>query len=407
MALTSMKKTMEGPVGEAVVKQARSHITEILGNVYGHVEGDVSPHPKIYCDRGRHLHADALGLTSYVSMYYYMKSKGRAFTYMRKGERLVHDVHNVLGRHRVAGKGNTVPDHLGFSDEEQPLLGGLRSGNAMGESRPQGDGQQWYPICLWAFALNRLAVATENPRYNELAAQLLIVAGRKFIQQTIADPDNVEGGQSIYTLPPRMSIDLEMALPSVERPTNSLVGALVCGIVKNGFGPDGDSKILKSLDLMEKRLVSIWEQNIDNEMIHQNPLLIGDMLWAGHWSQHTTWGKKSLQVGRERLSKILSQPTPLHELPLNIRYVPGELWMIAASRGQDILSSKQHEKLEQLFESNKIRISMWGLMGQAYFLPSIWGGVFNPTWTSDCEGFAKSIRNAGFYIPTSERSMFE
>ena len=366
MSLNALKRGINSPVEKAAVS-SKNHLSDLLENLYGNVERDVNPLQRIYCDRGRHLHADALGLTSYISMYYYKKSKGNAHMWMRKGERLAKEVHEVLGRQRIINKDNNIPDRLGLSDADQPLLGGLRSGNAMGENRPMGDGQHWYQICLWAFALNRLAVASDNPRYNELASQLMIVSGRKFIQQTISDGDHQDGvRQSIHTLSPRMSIELDTALPFQDRPTNPLVGALVCGILKNSFGPDGDSKIIKSLTVMEKRLLSIWEQYSDDDSIRSNPSLIGDLLWAGTWAHKSKWGANALQTGSEYLTTIITQSEPLHKQPFSTRYVPGELWMIALSKGLTHTNIKTHhiELLDQLFDANKIRISMWGIMGQ-------------------------------------------
>jgi hypothetical protein len=80
-------------------------------------------------------------------------------------QRLSETVHDVLGRTRD-GK-----SRLPGATDQNPLGGGLRIGKEE-ESGPDGDGQYHHYLTLWMFALNRLAMATQDTAYNEQAISL-------------------------------------------------------------------------------------------------------------------------------------------------------------------------------------------------------------------------------------------
>ncbi|KAF7174624.1 hypothetical protein CNMCM6106_000003 [Aspergillus hiratsukae] len=85
--------------------------------------------------------------------------------YLVLARRVVETVHEILGRTR-----DGLARLPGASDDN-PLGGGLRIGK-MDERGPDADGQYHHYLTVWMFALNRLALATGNPSYNEQAVAL-------------------------------------------------------------------------------------------------------------------------------------------------------------------------------------------------------------------------------------------
>eukprot|EP01059_Diplonema_ambulator_P002530 TRINITY_DN12156_c0_g1_i1.p1 TRINITY_DN12156_c0_g1~~TRINITY_DN12156_c0_g1_i1.p1 ORF type:complete len:396 (+),score=112.85 TRINITY_DN12156_c0_g1_i1:254-1441(+) len=362
---------------------------ELLLTVYGRSK-ELATFSQAACDRGRLLHADAVGVVNFLSLYHYY-DKPRVFA--EKARDLVHRVHDVLGRGRVLKKGEEPP-RLGEATDENPLLGGLRTGKVMGENRPAGDGQQWYATVMWAFSLNRLAVALDDPYYNTLAAQLLIVSGIKFLQKTIPAGDEAVPVSSIYTLATRMSIDLSQALPGQHRASDTLIGALVVGIVLNGMGPNADAQIRKSLEGIEKRLTRMWEGTSPEEIekLRSDPMQVGDLLMAAAWGERRSWSKDVTDMSLDAL-KCLTMSLP--GMPLAQRFPPGELWMLSGLRNIEpsALPTEVNEAAQELLKFHGPRISMWGTMGSAYYIPASFGGCYQPRWIPSCKGYAYQQRN--------------
>ncbi|KAJ9466802.1 hypothetical protein DIPPA_34143 [Diplonema papillatum] len=388
----------------------RSQVSEeLLAGVYGRGAA-VGRLGEAESSDGRLLHVDALGLCNFLSLHHFYGAK-KASGFATRAQGLAHDVHNVLGRQRPAvaakhsksNEGGAASDplpRLGEATSEHPLLGGLRCGKVMGEGRPMGDGQLWYPIMLWAFALNRLAVSTDDPSYNELAAQLVIATGLQFLQRTLpsdgADDDG-KAAKSPFSLASRMNIALTERLPdpSPPRATNSLVGAFVCGVIQNGMGPTGDAKIRSSLENMEKQLVNLWLTTPSDQMrrAEADPMQIGDLLWVSSWAvARRKWAGDAGEVGVASLRSVL--PTLL-DAPLAGRYPPGELWMIAGASNLDssVLAQSELLALEKLQDFLGLRMSMYGTLGKMYYPVASFGGVFQPHWIPECRDYAATMRN--------------
>lgn len=52
------------------------------------------------------------------------------------------------------------------------MKGGLRIGKVDPEGTRDGDGQYFHYVTKWMFALNRMSIAKQESRYNDLAIQL-------------------------------------------------------------------------------------------------------------------------------------------------------------------------------------------------------------------------------------------
>ena len=79
--------------------------------------------------------------------------------------RLIHTVHDILGRTRDGSA------RLPNATDEFPLKGGLRIGKHAA-SGPDGDGQYHHYLTIWMFALNRMSVASGKKWYNDQAISL-------------------------------------------------------------------------------------------------------------------------------------------------------------------------------------------------------------------------------------------
>lgn len=128
--------------------------------------------------------------------------------------RLVDQVHDVLGRHRVdGGRGGWISGLSEDEGREHPTAGGLRIGKKLGERAPgepmdpeeewERDGQYLHYLTKWMHALSRVSDVTGDPRYLVWATELAVVAQERFSY------DAPGGGRRMYW---KMSIDLSRPL---------------------------------------------------------------------------------------------------------------------------------------------------------------------------------------------------
>eukprot|EP01065_Artemidia_motanka_P013688 TRINITY_DN17672_c0_g1_i1.p1 TRINITY_DN17672_c0_g1~~TRINITY_DN17672_c0_g1_i1.p1 ORF type:complete len:435 (+),score=148.06 TRINITY_DN17672_c0_g1_i1:57-1307(+) len=370
----------------------------------GSTPQDIQPIRAPHSDCGRLLHVDAVGVCNLLSLHTYYDGKGG---FLERAQAVAGSAHSVLTKNRTLQKGVQAGTWLGDASEQEPLVGGLRSGKVMGEEVAQGDGQNWYSLMTWAFSLNRLSAGSGDGKYNLLAAQLLMAAAPKFLAfGDDADSAATEGlikvgANSVSKGPtmvhPRMSIDLTRPLKASPRATDPLVGAFVCGLVRAGLVRDRDRPVLASLERLEQRLLTIWERVPAQELerLRSDPTQIGDALWVGAWAKGRKWAAAANQRGLDGLKHLLD--TGALQGEMRGRYPPGELWMIAGAKAaeeaeqalpcsMDVLDALAAEKLAP-------RLSLWGPIGLVFYGPARMGGVFLPSWMKHCREAAKTDRN--------------
>jgi hypothetical protein len=123
--------------------------------------------------RSHYLWTDSFGVLTMISLW----KATHDGKYLALSKQLVHSVHETLGRTRDGRS------RLPGATDDNPMLGGLRIGKTEG-SGPDGDGQYHHYLTLWMFALNRLARASNEMRYNDLAISLARAIHPRFLVNT-------------------------------------------------------------------------------------------------------------------------------------------------------------------------------------------------------------------------------
>jgi hypothetical protein len=149
----------------------------VINRVYGGRAGTPSaaapwtPRPLPHGHRGRYLWSDAFGVVNFITLW---RETGEA-VYLDQAKALVGAVHDTLGYTRD-GRHRLSP----LASADRPLLGGLRIGK-VDASGSDGDGQYFHYLTKHAFALNRLSVATGEPRWNDWAVDLCAATFPRFL----------------------------------------------------------------------------------------------------------------------------------------------------------------------------------------------------------------------------------
>ena len=154
----------------------------------------------------RYLWTDAFAVCNFLGLY---RQTGEQ-QYMQLALDLVHQVHQILGKHH---QNSDRSGWISGLDDQQaclhPTQGGLRIGKKLDErqtSEPYDeqlewdrDGQYYHYLTKWMYALNRVSQVTNNSIYNQWALELAKVAHTAF---TYVSPD---GSKRMVW---KMSIDL-------------------------------------------------------------------------------------------------------------------------------------------------------------------------------------------------------
>jgi hypothetical protein len=159
----------------------------------------------------RYLWTDAFAVCNFLGLY----ARTADERYKSLALRLIDQVHDVLGKHRVD---DSRTGWISGLDEEEgrmhPTQGGLRIGKKLKERRPNEpfqedlewdrDGQYFHYLTRWMHALHCVSCATGEDHFNEWAMELAKTAHARF---TYAPPSG--GKKSMYW---KMSIDLSYPL---------------------------------------------------------------------------------------------------------------------------------------------------------------------------------------------------
>ena len=161
----------------------------------------------------RYLWTDAFAVCNFLGLY---EESGKK-EYLELAEKLVDQVHEVLGKHRPESQQKGWLSGLPESEGAlHPTAGGLRIGKKLPERREDEpfdeakewdrDGQYYHYLTKWMHALSRMTQVIGEHRYNRWAIELAKVAFEKF---SYIDPQS--GERRLYW---KMSTDLSHPLVS-------------------------------------------------------------------------------------------------------------------------------------------------------------------------------------------------
>ena len=239
----------------------------------------------------RYLWTDAFGVCNYISL---AKVTGN-LQYLDQADSLIAAVHNSLGRQR----GGTHQPRLGTATDDHPTLGGLRIGKPLpeGDSNFDCDGQYYHYLTKWAFALNRMGLATGEPRYNQWAVELISSVHPHFVQRNRAGE------------PPRMfwkmSIDLSRPAVPSEGHLDPFDGLVTVELLRRASPYPETTLNAEKADF--QAMVEVKYRNYSST----DPLDLGEALWLTHWmvddtTTETTTTTEPTWAARVRSSAVSS-----------------------------------------------------------------------------------------------------
>ena len=221
----------------------------------------------------RYLWTDAFAVCNFVGL---ARATGDGH-YLGLALALVDRVHDVLGKHRPddlrVGWLSGLPEQVGAL---HPTCGGLRIGKSLPERRAHEpfdpemewdrDGQYFHYLTRWMHALDQVARATGQARFNLWARELADIAYRGFQQSPRGDPPRLAW---------KMSIDLGRPLVPSMGQHDPLDGFITCLELRHtaslfasaSAGPDLDDAIAGFGQMVE-----------DGDWVTADPLGIGGLL---------------------------------------------------------------------------------------------------------------------------------
>ncbi|KAL2140582.1 hypothetical protein VTI28DRAFT_3592 [Corynascus sepedonium] len=272
------------------------HFTEAMKMVYGdidHLSEDAARNwtapdkPGAGGHRGRYLWTDAFGVVNLITLSRETSSP----VYLTLAQQLAKTVHDVLGRTRDGSA------RLPRATDAEPLSGGLRIGK-VAEHGPDCDGQYHHYLTLWMFALNRLALATGESHYNQLAVQLAKAIHPRFVIHRDGRDDNDNAIRMVW----KISTDMDTVLVPSEGHLDAATGFVVYRLLQQTAERlDGTSSSLGALTREiddYKRLMSRGGKMTAS----RDPLDLGMGLWMCHFFKEEDWaarlGRDSLEMAK-------------------------------------------------------------------------------------------------------------
>ncbi|KAI0459623.1 hypothetical protein F5B21DRAFT_511288 [Xylaria acuta] len=254
--------------------------------------------------RGRYLWTDAFGVVNFVTLSREKSSQGPAYLHLAR--QLANTVHDVLGREREPpGSQARLPG----ATDEAPLQGGLRIGKP-GASGPDGDGMYHHYLTLWMYALDVLARATGEARWNVLAVQLAQAIHPRFMVER-------HGRDSMVW---KISTDMRRVLVGSKGHLDDVTGFAVYRMLRDTarrFGTHGDDDVLTSEIEQYARIMEQAEISLSGD-----PLDLGMGLWVAHFDRDAAWFRKlssqAFEIAQGRVlaaaAKPLTAASHLHRL---------------------------------------------------------------------------------------------
>lgn len=259
--------------------------------------------------RGRYLWTDAFGVINFITLSR-EKKKGQGAAaeegpgYLHLARRLADTVHEVLGRER--GSSARLPG----ATDEAPLRGGLRIGK-LEAAGPDGDGMYHHYLTLWMYALDVLARATGEARWNALAVQLAQAVHSRFMVER-------HGTESMVW---KISTDMRRVLVGNKGHLDDVTGFVIYGLLRDtarrfGTRRGGDDVLASEIE-QYARVMRHADISLSGD-----PLDLGMGLWIAHFDRDAPWSRElssqALEVARGRFlaaaAKPLTVASRLHRL---------------------------------------------------------------------------------------------
>ncbi|KAF9250745.1 hypothetical protein DTO013E5_9112 [Penicillium roqueforti] len=233
-----------------------------------------TPPPRSGGHRGRYLWTDAFGVINFLTMHSQYKRSDNDIVgddrYLVLAGRLIETVHDILGRNRDGHS------RLRGATDENPLSGGLRIGKTDAHG-PDGDGQYHHYLTVWMFALNRMAKASGDLKYNRQAIELAKAIHPKFfVDRAAARP------RMIW----KMSMDLSEPMVKSEGNLDPIDGFVIFRLLQDTAIEAGDGAVLtEEIDDYRRTMERKGEHFVSSD-----PLDLGMTLWTAHWfSERESW----------------------------------------------------------------------------------------------------------------------
>ncbi|KAL2270435.1 hypothetical protein VTJ83DRAFT_2619 [Remersonia thermophila] len=292
--------------------QLLAHFVEAMKAVYGPFDRITTPeaaarfafpsHPGAGGHRGRYLWTDAFGVVNFVTLSRQASPSlpSSSDVYLALAKRLVHAVHDTLGRTRDGAS------RLPRATDQEPLKGGLRIGKPAAAG-PDADGQYHHYLTLWMFALNRLAVAARDRRYNDLAVQLARAVHPHFLVRG--------GGGPPTSMVWKVSTDLDEVLVPSEGALDAVTGYVVFRLLQRtaarlgggeqGSRAGGDDGVLSSEINDYKHLMEHGGRL--RPRASRDPLDLGMGLWTCHWAPREPWAAAMAEAGLASARSVMDE----------------------------------------------------------------------------------------------------
>lgn len=249
----------------------------------------------------RYLWTDAFAVCNYLTL---QRRTGDA-RFRALAERLVDQVHGVLGRHR--------PDDArsgwisGLDEEEgarHPTAGGLRIGKPLPERSPwephdtglewDRDGQYLHYLTRWMQALSRMGAASGDGHFHRWAVELAVAAVDGFAWSPRPGERRLRW---------KMSVDLRRPLIAVEGAHDALDGLVAVATLRAsapGAGAEPRTAVL------DGEIVQLRDMCLGRDWSTDDPLGIGGLL-ADAWrvAQLTVRGGPDGEILEDVLPRIL------------------------------------------------------------------------------------------------------
>lgn len=255
---------------------------QVMDEVYGKCTNPQTWKPKRYSDnKSRYLWTDAFGVCNYITLYCETKDP----MFLVQADILIQDVHDTLGKDR------SLKTRLGKSTDSRPLLGGLRIGKIDPEGTTDGDGQYFHYLTKWMYALNKMSLAKNDPKYNDWAVDLAKVAHDGFVKGPNSDRPRMFW---------KMSIDLSRPHVNSEGNLDPFDGYVTYRAVQE-TAPD-PTTLKDQIHTFEQMVMAKYPYYSSND-----PLDLGEALWITHFYPTEEWSKHVSNVSLNSLEHLYTR----------------------------------------------------------------------------------------------------